>query len=180
MDSELMVYKIEWLKKVRVVASWLWSPWILCGDQWHSNLLCIRIQCMFPAHFMDCWSLYILDTDKKIFMVLDPTETHPTDEMQRKPGALVRRFQLWFCQCFNDIFDGWLVETNGWTFVYPLVAQHDPCTRWAHSQGQILHCGTNEMLLRWQCGHREESSVYMVHYIHEFNGAIPWVSTQSC
>lgn len=84
---------------------------------------------MFLVHFMDCWSLYILDTEKKICMVLDPTETHHTDEMERKRNSYAKKFHRRFCQCFNDIFGGWLVDVNGWTFLYPLVAQHDSCTR---------------------------------------------------
>ena len=84
---------------------------------------------MFPVMFMDCWSLYILDTEKKIVMVLDPTETDPSDEMKRKHEALARKFQRRFYNLFNDKFGAGLVETTGWSFVYPLVAQHEPCTR---------------------------------------------------
>lgn len=47
---------------------------------------------------MDCWSLYILDTERKEVMVLDPTETDPADQIRRKHEALVRKFQLKFCQ----------------------------------------------------------------------------------
>ena len=64
----------------------------------------INFQFMFPVHFMDCWSLYILDTDKKIVMVLDPSETDPTDEMKRKQWALARKFQRRFCHVYNDMF----------------------------------------------------------------------------
>lgn len=100
---------------------------------------------MFPVMFMDCWSLYILDTEKKIVMVLDPTETDPSDEMKRKHEALARKFQRRFYNLFNDKFGAGLVETTGWSFVYPLVAQHEPCTR-------------------------EDGVVYVVHYILEFTG----------
>lgn len=44
------------------------------------------------VHFMGCWSLYILDPEKEIFTVLDPAETHPTDEMERKHIANAKRF----------------------------------------------------------------------------------------
>lgn len=114
MNSDLMGYIIDWLKKF-----------------------------MFLVLFMDCWSLYILGTEKNIVMVLDPTETDPTYEMKRKHEALDRKFQLRFCQLFNDMFGAGFVETTGWTFLYPLVAQHEPCTR-------------------------EDSGVYVVHYILEF------------
>lgn len=83
---------------------------------------------MFPLYFMDCWSLYILDT-KKVMMVLDPTETAPSDEMKRKHDSMARKFQYRFCYLFNDVFGAGLVETSGWSFVYPLVAQHEPCNR---------------------------------------------------
>ena len=68
MDSKVMGYGLDWLKKF-----------------------------MFPVHFMDCWSLYILDTDKKIVMVLDPTETNLSDEMKIKHGPLARKFQQKLC-----------------------------------------------------------------------------------
>lgn len=67
MYSEVTGYMIEWLKKF-----------------------------MFLVYFMDCWSLHVLDTEK-IFMVMNPTKTHPTDEMERKHGAMARRFPLLFC-----------------------------------------------------------------------------------
>lgn len=84
---------------------------------------------------------------KKLFMVMDLTETHPTYEVEKKHSAIAKRFQVCFCQFFNDIFGGWLVESTGWTFVYPFVGVHDLCTR-------------------------EESGVYCVHhaYICEFTG----------
>ena len=94
-----------------------------------SVLLKINFQFMFPVHFMDCWSLYILDTDKKIVMVLDPTETNLSDEMKIKHGPLARKFQQKLCTLFSDMFGAGLVETTGWSFVYPLVAQHEPCIR---------------------------------------------------
>lgn len=100
---------------------------------------------MFPVYCMDCWSLYILEAEKKIFRVLNPTETHPSDGMETKHSAFAKRTQRRFWQCFNNIFGGWLVDVDGWTSVYPLVAHRDPCTR-------------------------EESGIYIVHYIHEFNG----------
>ena len=84
---------------------------------------------MFPVLFMDCWSLYILDTAKKVVMVLDPTETGPTDEMKRKHEAIARKFRFRFCHLSNVMFGAGLDETTGWTFVYPLVAQHEPCMR---------------------------------------------------
>lgn len=43
------------------------------------------------------------------------------------------------------MFGAGLVDTTGWTFLYPLVAQHEPCTR-------------------------EDSGVYIVHYFLEFTG----------
>lgn len=43
------------------------------------------------------------------------------------------------------MFGAGLVETTGWSFVYPLVAQHEPYSR-------------------------EGSGVYVVHYIREFTG----------
>lgn len=55
---------------------------------------------MFPVHFMDCWSLYILDTEKKIMMVLDPMETDPSDEMKIKHGPLARKCQQKLCTLF--------------------------------------------------------------------------------
>lgn len=53
---------------------------------------------MFLVTFMDCWSLYILDTERKPVMVLDPTETDPADEMRRKHEVWARKFQLKFCK----------------------------------------------------------------------------------
>uniref|UniRef100_A0A8R7V3Y8 Ubiquitin-like protease family profile domain-containing protein n=1 Tax=Triticum urartu TaxID=4572 RepID=A0A8R7V3Y8_TRIUA len=116
MDSKVMGYRVDWLKKF-----------------------------MFPVHFMDCWSLYILDTDKKIVMVLDPKETNLSDEMKIKHGPLARKFQQKLCTLFSDMFGAGLVETTGWSFVYPLVAQHEPCSR-------------------------EDSGVYVAHYVLEFTG----------
>ena len=77
---------------------------------------------------MDCWSLYILDIENKEVMVLDPTETDPANEMI-KHEALAKSFLYRFCNRFNDMFGAGLVETTGWTFIYPLVAQHEPCMR---------------------------------------------------
>ncbi|KAM3258899.1 hypothetical protein ACQJBY_050581 [Aegilops geniculata] len=51
-----------------------------------------------------------------------------------------------FANLFKDKFGGRFVETTGWSFVYLLVVQHEPCTR-------------------------EDSGVYLmyvVHYILEF------------
>ena len=67
MDSKFMGYRVDWLKKF-----------------------------MFLVHFMDCRSLYILDIEK-IMMVLDPTETDPSDEMKIKHGPLARKFQQKLC-----------------------------------------------------------------------------------
>lgn len=100
MNSDLMGYRIDWLKKVKV---------------------------------LDAMTEDVLN------------ETDPTYEMKRKHEALDRKFQLRFCQLFNDMFGAGFVETTGWTFLYPLVAQHEPCTR-------------------------EDSGVYVVHYILEFTG----------
>lgn len=116
MNSDKMGYRVDWLKKF-----------------------------MFPVLFMDCWSLYIMDTDHKVMMILDPTETNEMDEMKRKHEALAIKFQHRFCALFNDMFGAGLVEASGWKFLYPLVAQHDPCER-------------------------EDSGVYVVHYFLEFTG----------
>lgn len=98
---------------------------------------------MFPVLFMDRWSLYILDTEKKVVMVFDPTETDPTDEMKRKHEALSRKFWFRFCHLSTVMFGAGagLVETTGWTFVYPLVAQHEPCMRIAVCHA--LHSGVH-------------------------------------
>nr|XP_040241709.1 uncharacterized protein LOC109766377 [Aegilops tauschii subsp. strangulata] len=100
MDCEKMGYRIDWLKKF-----------------------------MFPVNFMDCWSVYILEKDKKIVMVLDPTETYPEDEIKIKHEPLAKKFQKRFCNLFNDVYGAGLVETTGSSFVYPLEAQHEPCSR---------------------------------------------------
>uniref|UniRef100_A0A453PFT5 Uncharacterized protein n=1 Tax=Aegilops tauschii subsp. strangulata TaxID=200361 RepID=A0A453PFT5_AEGTS len=92
---------------------------------------CCALQFMFPVLFIDCWSLYSLDIDKKEVMALNPTETDPADEMKRRNEALAKEFQLRFCHRFNDMFGAGLVETIGRTFMYPLVGQHEPCTRWS-------------------------------------------------
>ncbi|KAM3191437.1 hypothetical protein ACQJBY_068983 [Aegilops geniculata] len=115
----------------------------------NSQVMGYRIDCvkkfMFLMLFMDCWSLYILDTQKKIAMALDPTETDPSDEMKRKHDALAKKFQCRFCNLFIDMFGAGLVDTSGWSFLYPLVAQHEPCSR-------------------------QDSGVHAVHYILEFTG----------
>ena len=76
--------------------------------------------------------MYILDKGTKVVMWLDPTETDPGNEMKIKHDSLARKFQQRFCCLMNDVFGvfgGELVETGGWSFVYPLVAQHEPCSR---------------------------------------------------
>uniref|UniRef100_M8C4C4 Uncharacterized protein n=1 Tax=Aegilops tauschii TaxID=37682 RepID=M8C4C4_AEGTA len=95
-----------------------------------------RFVFMFPVNFMDCWSVYILEKDKKIVMVLDPTETYPEDEIKIKHEPLAKKFQKRFCNLFNDVYGAGLVETTGSSFVYPLEAQHEPCSRSVH----LHHC----------------------------------------
>ncbi|XBH90391.1 hypothetical protein VPH35_082078 [Triticum aestivum] len=90
---------------------------------------------MFLVNFMDCWSLYILDTEKKIMIVHEMTETDPACEMKIKHEALAKKFQHRFCTLFNDMFGAGLVETRGLSFVYPLVAQHGQCSSGVY----ILH-----------------------------------------
>ncbi|XP_044383812.1 uncharacterized protein [Triticum aestivum] len=116
MNSEMMGYKIDWLTK-------LW----------------------FPSKFMDCWVMYLMDKDKKTMMVLDPTETDVMDEMKIKHEARAKKFQRRFRSLFNNFFGNGLVDTDGWTFLYPLVAQHEPCSR-------------------------EDSGVYITHYYTDFTG----------
>ncbi|KAE8800727.1 hypothetical protein D1007_23728 [Hordeum vulgare] len=113
MNSEVMGYKIDWLKK-------FW----------------------FPVHFMDCWSMYLLDKNSKTMIVLDPTETDVTYEMKIKHEERVKKFQRRFYSLFNNFFGQGLIETTGWSFLYPLVAQHEPCN----------------------------SGVYITHYYTEFTG----------
>lgn len=69
--------------------------------------------------FMDCWSLFILEVEKKEVMVLDPTETDPANEMKIKHEALAKRFQYRFCNRFKDMFGAGLVETRDyWVDLY--------------------------------------------------------------
>ncbi|EMS61036.1 hypothetical protein TRIUR3_24149 [Triticum urartu] len=115
MDSKVMGYRVDWLKKF-----------------------------MFPVHFMDCWSLYILDTDKKIVMVLDPKETNLSDEMKIKHGPLARKFQQKLCTLFSDMFGAGLVETTGWEDSGVYVAHYvleftGLYLRSTITQGQIEH-----------------------------------------
>ncbi|XP_044338623.1 uncharacterized protein [Triticum aestivum] len=116
MNSEVNGYRIDWLKK-------FW----------------------FPVDFMDCWSMYLLDKDEKTVMVLDPTETDAMDEMRVKHESRAMKFQRRFCSLFNNFFSSGLVDIEGWKFLYPLVAQHDPCSR-------------------------EDSGVYIAHYYTDFMG----------
>lgn len=125
-----MGYIIDWLKKARIMGT---GRTIALTDMLRlgCSLMCscCALQFMFRVLLIDCWSPYILDIEKKEFMVLDPTETDLADEMNRKHEALARKFQLRLCHRFNDMFGAGLVETIGWTFMYLLVGQHEPCTR---------------------------------------------------
>ncbi|XBJ05842.1 hypothetical protein VPH35_024550 [Triticum aestivum] len=116
MNSEVIGYRIDWLKK-------FW----------------------FPVDFMDCWSMYLLDKDENTVVVLDPTETDVMDEMKIKHENHAKKFQRRFCSLFNNYFGNGLVETDGWKFLYPLVAHHEPCNR-------------------------EDSRVYITHYYTDFTG----------
>lgn len=127
-----MGYRIDWLKKF-----------------------------MFPVNFMDCWSVYILEKDKKIVMVLDPTETYPEDEIKIKHEPLAKKFQKRFCNLFNDVYGAGLVETTGSSFVYPLEAQHEPCSRSVH----LHHCLSASVVV---C--MEDKGVYVVRYVLNFTG----------
>ncbi|KAF7067056.1 hypothetical protein CFC21_072975, partial [Triticum aestivum] len=98
MNSDKAGYRIDWLKK-------FW----------------------FPVDFMDCWSMYLLDKDEKTVMVLDPTDTDEMDEMKIKHEGRAKKFQRRFCSLFNNFYGNGLIETEGWTFKYPLVARHAPC-----------------------------------------------------
>lgn len=86
-------------------------------------------QFWFPVDFMDCWSMYLLDKDEKTVMVLYPTETDVMDEMRMKHESRAMKFQRRFCSLFNNFFGSGLVHIEGWKFLYPLVGQHDPCSR---------------------------------------------------
>ena len=63
----------------------------------------------------------ILDTEKKIMMVLDPTETDPMDEMKIKHEALAKKFQHRFYTTFNDF---WCVDGH-------------LCPRWWRNTGHV-------------------------------------------
>lgn len=89
----------------------------------------VKLQLWFPSKFMDCWAMYLMDKDKKTMMVLDPTEIDVMDEMKIKHEARAKKFQRRFRSLFNNFFGNGLVDTDGWTFLYPLVAQHEPCSR---------------------------------------------------
>ena len=143
-----MGYIIDWLKKARIMGT---GRTIALTDMLRlgCSLMCscCALQFMFRVLLIDCWSPYILDIEKKEFMVLDPTETDPADEMNRKHKALARKFQLRLCHHFNDMFGAGLVETIGWTFMYLLVGQHEPCTRRVCSFGSIkINFGTLQLL----------------------------------
>uniref|UniRef100_A0A453GJF6 Uncharacterized protein n=1 Tax=Aegilops tauschii subsp. strangulata TaxID=200361 RepID=A0A453GJF6_AEGTS len=138
MDCEKMGYRIDWLKKVKELSP---QQYIKLGNTRSLDSLLIVVmhnnfQFMFPVNFMDCWSVYILEKDKKIVMVLDPTETYPEDEIKIKHEPLAKKFQKRFCNLFNDVYGAGLVETTGSSFVYPLEAQHEPCSRSVH----LHHC----------------------------------------
>ncbi|KAF7003203.1 hypothetical protein CFC21_018563 [Triticum aestivum] len=94
---------------------------------------------------MDCWSMYLMDKDTKVMMVLDPTETDEMDEMQMKHEDHAKKFQLRFCSLMNNYFGNGIVDPNGWKIVHPLVVQHEPCSR-------------------------EDSGIYITHYFTNFTG----------
>ena len=81
------------------------------------------------SRFQQAVQNYLMDKDKKTMMVLDPTETDVMDEMKIKHEARAKKFQRRFRSLFNNFFGNGLVDTDGWTFLYPLVAQHEPCSR---------------------------------------------------
>ncbi|XP_048528807.1 uncharacterized protein LOC125532036 isoform X3 [Triticum urartu] len=109
------------------------TNWDYISTMMHPDVMGCRIdwvkKFMFLVNFMDCWPLYILDTEKKIMIVHEMTETDPACEMKIKHEALAKKFQHRFCTLFNDMFGAGLVETRGLSFVYPLVAQHGQCSR---------------------------------------------------
>jgi hypothetical protein len=130
MNSQVMVYRIDYVKKVQkldAVTENVLKPYVsfrLITDRYFE----MDLQLMFPVLFMNCWSLYIIDTQQKIVMVPYPTETDPSNEMKRKHEALANKFQRRFCKLFKDMFGAGLVDTTGWSFLYPLIAQHEPCS----------------------------------------------------
>ncbi|XBH92066.1 hypothetical protein VPH35_083279 [Triticum aestivum] len=98
---------------------------------------------MFPVWLARTWSLYVLDIDHKKILVMDPMETM-SGNMKLKHEESAKLFLKGFCWCVNNIYHGGLVGSLGWTFSYK-TGMHPPCSR-------------------------ENSGIYIVHYLRDYNG----------
>ncbi|XP_037434415.1 uncharacterized protein LOC119301531 isoform X1 [Triticum dicoccoides] len=101
------------------------------------------MQFMFPVWLARIWSLYVLDIDHKKILVMDPMETM-SGNMKLKHEESAKLFLKGFCWCVNNIYHGGLVGSLGWTFSYN-TGMHPPCSR-------------------------ENSGIYIVHYLRDYNG----------
>ncbi|XP_048528800.1 uncharacterized protein LOC125532036 isoform X2 [Triticum urartu] len=156
------------------------TNWDYISTMMHPDVMGCRIdwvkKFMFLVNFMDCWPLYILDTEKKIMIVHEMTETDPACEMKIKHEALAKKFQHRFCTLFNDMFGAGLVETRGLSFVYPLVAQHGQCSSGVyilHYFVEFIRLYLQSTLTQAQIEHLRKKFAYEIVTMKGNNGDIP-------
>jgi hypothetical protein len=84
---------------------------------------------MLPIHIYESWALYVVATDNKHMMIMDPCETsEPDKEMEDKHAANAVKVLEGLVRTIHECFDGWHVCLAGWTFEYN-VGAHPSCTR---------------------------------------------------
>lgn len=77
MTFEHLRYKLQWMKKL-----------------------------MLPFYHQDSYSLYVLDTDQKHVLIMDPTESSsPLIDLNRKHEVLAVRIVKNLRKCLNAVFN---------------------------------------------------------------------------
>jgi hypothetical protein len=83
---------------------------------------------MLPINIYESWALYVIDTDNKHMMIMDPCETsEPKHEMEDKHAAnAVKVLEGWFAPFMNASMGGmfcWLDGHSSTTWGRILAAQ---------------------------------------------------------
>ena len=92
---------------------------------------------MLPLELDDSWSLYVVGTDKKELLVMDPTETFEgADSMQAKHEENAKLVLRGLIRCIHENLTDWDINGANWEIRYN-EGMHMSCTR--YGLYQVFH-----------------------------------------
>lgn len=134
MSPEALGYRLDWTKKVKcdVTVMEMVNSSASMSTNYHNNL-----QLMLPIPMMNSWSLYVVDTEEKTLLVMDPCETSsPKEVMKAKHEDNATLILEGLRRCIHANIAGWYVPSQGWRISYN-TAMHGSCEMYVDMTEQL-------------------------------------------